>query len=176
MSKGIWTKHLVAVEGVEGGSRAFYYNAAHNRSQWFPPKDGLVTEAVNLSLASTTPDAGQSDSNSNNDLPSQQLSPEDVAADEFIAQLLSGDQAPPQPQQQQYSSAATNTSIEERIQQAINNNKEKVLSQSTGNKRFKSQQISQHEHEGLSDYERQKIELEAMAGSRGENAGKWLVR
>lgn len=167
MSKGIWTKHLVAVDGE---TRAFYYNASQQRSVWFSPKDGVVAEAVNLTLASTTPDS-QGESKKN---------PDDIAADELLSQILSGDPQPSdgtaEPQQvHEPLSATSSMNIQERIQQAINNNKEKVLAQSSSaNKRFKSSQQNGQEH--LSDYERQKIELEAMAGSKGENAGKWLVR
>ena len=41
MSKGMWTKHF----SVEG--KVYYYNAALNKSQWSPPSDAIVHEAVN---------------------------------------------------------------------------------------------------------------------------------
>lgn len=45
MSKGMWTKCLTA----EG--KAFYYNAAQNRSVWVPPSEAVVHEAPNLKFA-----------------------------------------------------------------------------------------------------------------------------
>jgi hypothetical protein len=49
MSKGMWTKQFTK----EG--KAFYYNAAQNRSVWHPPSDSVVHEAPQLKIPSDEP-------------------------------------------------------------------------------------------------------------------------
>lgn len=73
---------------------------------------------------------------------------------------------------------SVNVIINDRIQQAVNNNQKQSLStSSTGHsKRFKTSNNTTSNTEGKSAYEKQKYELEQRQGSKGEEGGKWLVR
>mmetsp|Transcript_6500 Transcript_6500/g.5829 ORF Transcript_6500/g.5829 Transcript_6500/m.5829 type:complete len:209 (+) Transcript_6500:54-680(+) len=66
----------------------------------------------------------------------------------------------------------SSSAIEDRIQQALTNTKQQ-FKQTQANKRFKSNETNDSV---ISNYERQRNELEAMMGSKRDEGGKWLVR
>ena len=80
----MWTKHYTS------DGKAYYYNAAQDRSLWHAPKDSIIHEAVNLVNPTTLttvnpPDIVANSSQIDSDSTTKNI---DADADEFLSSIL----------------------------------------------------------------------------------------
>eukprot|EP01039_Chlorochromonas_danica_P002130 gene2130-2324_t len=154
MSKGMWTKHLTA------DGKAFYYNASQNRSVWTAPSDSVVHEAPNLKPPGAT-----------NELQANTA----AGSGDPVVRHPSIEVAQSRPMNTVALSTVATANFQAKIDAAVAQ-KQKELAV----KRFNAKKASEEEHQlekgELSDYLKQKNELQKLSGNKGDDASKWLVR
>jgi len=163
----MWTKQ------IDKDGNIFFFNSTQNRSVWQPPADAVIHEAPNLRYQPVP----QQDINKN-------------AADAFISDLIGGSSelasnqrghspsgvstiaVPPVEERGISSDTGGNDVIRQKMEEAVQRRQREAMAKLNGKK------VDDQSSSTLtsSTYLQQKNELESMAGSKGDDAGKWLVR
>ena len=160
MSKGIWTKHF----SPEG--KAYYFNAAENRSVWQPPANANTHEATNLAIPSKE-EFRMSHVAQANEINHGTFAISNAPPADSGTNILPQSNALPATNNSALQQQATDLlTIQERMAQAAANKQKELLS-----KRAKTDDSTS----SLSEYQRQVSELKAREGDR-EEGSKWLVR
>ncbi|KAJ1421374.1 hypothetical protein B484DRAFT_452745 [Ochromonadaceae sp. CCMP2298] len=160
----MWTKQF------DEQGRAFYFNAALGRSEWAPPADSTVHVAPELAQTGQAPTSAS--------LLGPTTDQQDMNRDAYGAFIthnldsypthfyptgagMPGIPGMPTPE----------TSIQQKLDDAVQKRNEEMLA-----RRQRGEVKKPEASANTSSYLKQKSELEAMAGSKGAESGKWLVR
>eukprot|EP00981_Chlorochromonas_danica_P010591 scaffold3290_cov165-Ochromonas_danica.AAC.34 len=169
MSKGMWTKHLTA------DGKAFYYNASQNRSVWTAPSDSVVHEAPNLKPPGATNELQANTAAGSGDPVVRHPSIEVAQSRPMNTVALSTVATASTQDDEAAKNEAYTIDFQAKIDAAVAQ-KQKELAV----KRFNAKKASEEEHQlekgELSDYLKQKNELQKLSGNKGDDASKWLVR